>query len=850
MLRYPTVKAAVGFRSKDNVKEVKNGTLMTYKVLKRDLSVDPPPEEAGSDSAHESKKESASASWANQRRLLESIDNGRAKVEEAGRVKVRYGLLRLAEDGYTAVVAQLEKEGVSGAKTHVVVAQRFGNHPWQKLGSSLRPAWRNARERASLEEIGWPVGTRHPLVKRALSRGDARPASGALLQVTRSHMVDLVESCPVKCPYTRSQIRRILHGEPGAEDCVEAAAGESLRSVPVPKHLEELCGFLLVSPQYFRLFASFRRLYTLLLRKTESGDASAEADGFSVATALLKIVEDGYVQWVFLHGNTRILLKGTRFIPPEKAGEVAGDVFALLDLVHEAVASRLPTVSGALDELERDTFNIHALCLHWLACRMLDELNGAGCGRRRHNHLLNLLKSEARILHRFDVNLLHVEEKVSLVEDLLLIPDSACRSAHIDAAPKAERLWTFSGPTLFGSALKELCPGDLIGFGEAAMLYEADGFPLHGLLSCLTFMHETRGLPLSYLRHIGYISALARDFLPSSEEGCPLPDRDPFPEGIFPGNDPVTGKTRRPVTRWWLRFAHEVAQTRMQHRLLVSFLFSYPQYARMRVAAFWDPTTESFDTQRYSPRYATWEVRTLMEFLRKGFMLARDLVREAKSRLECGRANALVACHASFASGGPFAEWTPSIVARCSTNARVISFLKQCPVEPCPRREETRALSSECREMRLGLPLLKEGASSEGRFVETDEWTELASVALLFREVHLEGFPRGLFSFSVASGHGFKQWCFLLKWLAGRKPAKVKIRHRPLHRHAFHRPANELTYHLHRHDVRPVAGHVQRRKFFRARLGNDSSDFYFQEEDKSRSVLDHLFTPDKVDGAQ
>ena len=845
MLRYPTVKAAVGFRSKDNVKEVKNGTLMTYKVLKRDVPVEPPA--AASGSGDESKAR-ASASWASHRSLLKSMGKGETGANQTGPFEVRYGLLRLAEDGYAALVATLGTGGLSGAKTRVVVAQRFGARPWQKVGTSLRPDWDNARQRASLEAIGWPSGTRHPLVKRALSRGDAQPASGGLLQVTRSRVVHLVESCSVECPYTRSQIRRILRGEPGVDDCVEGAAGECLRSVPVPKHLEELCGFLLVCPQYFRLFACFRRVYTLLLRKSESGDLSAEADGFAVATTLLKIVEDGYVQWVFLHGNTRILLEGTRFVPAGKLEEVAGDVFALLDLVHDAVASKIPTVSDATDELERDSFNIHALCLHWLACRMLDDLNGVGRGRREESHLLNLLKLEARLLHKSGVSLLHHEEKVSLVEDLLLVPDSACTSAHIDSAPKSKRLWSFSGPTLFGSALKELCPGDLISFGEAAVLYDADGFPLHALLSCLTFMHETRGLPLSYMRHIAYISALARDFLPSSEEDCPLPDRDPFPEGIFLGNDPVTGKTRRPVTRWWLRFAHEVAHTRLQGHLLVSFFFSYPQYARMRVAAFWDPTTESFSPERYS-RYAKWEVQTLIEFLRKGFMHARDLVREAKSRLECGRANSLMACHASFASGGPFAEWTPSIVSRCRTNARVISFLKQCPVEPCARSEERWSFDSEYPKLQLELDLLKDGAS-EGRFLDTDEWTELANVALLFREVHLDGYPRGLFSFSVASGHGFKQWCFLLKWLAGKKPTKVKIRHRPLHRHAFHRPANELTYHLHRHDVRPVAGHVQRRKFFRAKPREVLSDFYFQEEDKSCSALDHLFTPDAVDMAR
>jgi hypothetical protein len=826
MQRYPLLKTAVGSKSKDNTREVVNGILMTYKVLDKKPEID------------DAKEDYEETEWTFDLKCL--LPKGSRNQSLTGRPN--YGLLNVGD--YTALVAEVHfsNEG----KRHFVLAERFGSHPWQKPCESLHPRWDNPRQRMQLVKRGWPVDTRHPLVKHGLSSSDSTKPPDALSDVARGFTVELIEMPEFVCRHSESQMYRILMGQPGLHDVFGVfPLSPLLQGFSVPQHLEEICAFLLVSPIYFRLFEIFREVYLDMLERFNDWDnRECEKDAIFLATSLLKIVEDGYIHWLFSHGNQRLKFVDRVFVPEEKQKGIGCDIFHLLDIVHESVLSTRDSLEGSWDQLERGSFNMHALCLHWLACRYRKG-EVAHKKRRCKNHIFHVLGQEAKIIHDSGRSLLHGEERMPIFDELLSVSDQYSTGSLLDDNLPVKVMGTFSQPTLFEQALSELSPEDLLVFGEVGVLYDIQDFPLHALLSCLTFMHETRGLPFSHLRQLCFISSLARDYIPSCDGENFLTNSYCMPKGLFSGDHPTSNGVRRPVTLWWLHYARDETHGRIQQRSLVSFIFSYPQYARMRVAAYWDPSDKRFIQEHYNKEKAGWEVRMLIEVLRKGFMEGYDFVREAKSELDC-HTNALIAAHAGFASGGPLREITPLVVANTRDNKDFLNFLRECPVEASARKQEhIRQILSNYQTMKESFLASSDISILTDKFIPTDDWMAMGNLGLLMREVHCKGYPRGLFSFSVGSRHGFQQWCFLLKWLAGKSVPKRTFEYRPLECHLWHQPPNELSYHLFRHDIRPVDCNIQRRKFYTTGPP-DPTPWYVAHGKDCFSVLDHLFTPDDV----
>lgn len=824
MKRYPLLKKAVGSKSKDNTKEVVNGILMTYKVLDKKPDIDT-----------DSKEDYQETEWTFDMKCLLPTCHG----QQSSKGSLKYGLLKVED--YTGLVGEVHFS--HAGKKHFVLAERFGSHPWHKPCESLHPQWENPCQRIQLRKRGWPVGTRHPLVKHHLSSNDSMKPPTALSGIARGLVVELIHDPDFACRHSESQMYRILKGQPGIQDVFSVfPLSPLLQAFSVPQNLEELCAFLLISPLYFRLFDIFREVYLKLLERfNDWEDKKCEADALFLASSLLKIVEDGYIHWLYAHGNKRLKFADRVFVPTEKLHGIGCDIFHLLDLIHDSIVSNRDTLPGGWDQLEKEGFNIHAFCLHWLACRYREEV--AQKKKRCKRHVFHVLKEEAKIIHESGRSLLHGEERMPIFDELLSVSDLYSTAPLLDRDLPVQALGTFPQPTLFGEALSQLSPEDLLVFGEVGVLYDIEDYPLHALLSCLTFMHETRGLPFAHLRHLCFISSLARDYISSSDEGSSLSDCYRLPEGLFPGDHPVSNGVRHPTTHWWLQCARDVTTTRIQQKNLVSFVFSYPQYTRMRVAAYWDPSDKCFHSDLYDTERAGWEVKMLTELLRKGFMEGFDMVRESKSELDC-RTNALLAAHARFASGGPLKEITPLVVSNTRDNEDMLNFLRECPIEPTIRNQEhIRQIVSDYKTMKEGFLTADEW---EDKFIPTDDWVAIGNLALLLREVHCRGYPRGLFSFSAASHHGLQQWCFLLKWLAGKSIPKRTFKYRPLECHLWHQPPNELSYHLYRHDVRPVHGHIHRRKFYATGFEDDTASWYIANKEDCFSVLDHLFMPDDV----
>ena len=127
------------------------------------------------------------------------------------------------------------------------------------------------------------------------------------------------------------------------------------------------------------------------------------------------------------------------------------------------------------------------------------------------------------------------------------------------------------------------------------------------------------------------------------------------------------------------------------------------------------------------------------------------------------------------------------------------------------------------------------------------EWITLANIGMLLREINLEGLPRGLFSFSASCHHGHEQKRFLREWLRGSARSKSKFRFGALETYTWHVPPNELSYHLHRHDVRPVTPNHLRRNFVPYHVPENWCDVYTVNPDRFFSISEQMLYADTTE---
>ena len=804
MLHYSLLQKPVGFKSKHNAKEIVKGTLTTYKAFDANKF-----SHVNNSTQTDKQPRNTKTKWTFE------IDSLSENQNEQSTGPVKYGLLKIKNDNYAALVAQVEY--LSGINKQYVIAERFDSRPWQSMHHTLYPDWENIHEKLKLEKRGWPPNTRHPLIKNNFNWDGSYPPPKCLNKIAKGHVVTLRDSSKVQCKKGMMQMFRMLKDDPGIDVVFSGLVlPPLLNCFSVPKHVEELCAFLLISPQYLRILSCFKDVCNELIEQFNREEKQdGEKDAVFLASTVLKIIEDGYCHWLFKHDNTALKYKNQQFISTDKLETIGADIFQLLDLMYEAVESKHYLLQEEKLALEADQFNIHALCLQWLACRYKDQLQQSGFSKRipEKTHLFSLLRDEAFIIGKSCRSLFEKCDTLPLVDDMLVLSDSDVTSSYLGAKHSSQNCCTARCCDLFKNALHKLQPQDLLIFGEVGVLYDIDNFPLHGILACLTFLHETRGLPFSFLRNLCFISSLARDYIPSFGKNFNLLEVHQMPKHLFSGDQPISNLAMRPSALWWTQFAKDIATTREISIDLRRVLFVYPQYARMRVAAYWKPGHDNFPSSSFDVSLATWEVQTFSTFLKSEFDEVFEIVAEKKRQLDCC-VNSLVAAHAYFSSGGPCKSFSPKLVANARLNQDLLAFMKFSPVGPtCENEEDIQVAATHFKNLQKVVSSLNE-CNPLQPFISVKEWLTLANIGMIFREMNVVGMPRGLCSFSVASHHGYQQQNFLSKWLTGVVLKKSQLKYSPVETFTWHQLPNELTYHLFRHDVRPVAPSYLRRKFF------------------------------------
>ncbi len=471
-------------------------------------------------------------------------------------------------------------------------------------------------------------------------------------------------------------------------------------------HLKEVCEFSLNSPPYRRIIESFSSTIESCL------SAQALHDATYIASTVLKIMEDAYIQWVFDNDNTPFHGAFPASFTEECLMNHSSDVPSLILFLADQVKK---TDFLSEDEQEEESLSIHTILLQYLACRYWDEAIHPYERRRA------LQKSMFHLIERavkYQTMRLHERD---FFDHMPQVSDVYCTSVYMQEMP-IEPPDPSSG-RLFDKIMHKCPLRELIVLRELGYLYST-GVSLHIILSALTYLHEIRDLPLAGLRGLNYVYSLTKKWLPHGVyEGS---EEIMLPENVFPGDDPLTDKSNRPVSLWWTHMIQQ--KTRAFH--LTSFALRMPQYARLRVALFWDENEKLFNN--YDVSIADQDFDNIFrDVMKETLTEITQRMRDMKAGLSRG-ATAMVAAHNKFTCGGPFDVSLSSICHRNLT-PELKAFWQRVPIDPT--WDNFSSLPMKTEELRSILPSSDEVHEMALPYIDVEDWIFVSEVCLMMRDL-------------------------------------------------------------------------------------------------------------------
>lgn len=550
------------------------------------------------------------------------------------------------------------------------------------------------------------------------------------------------------------------------------------------KHLPELCTFIEGSQSYVNILDMIVRVM---------GHFSAIGDRTSakyVSSSGLKILEDAYRQCVF----QQLLTTTWDGSQSEKNDFNGSNVEDVIMWMHRRVES-LPCTRDRGD----NHISIYSILISYLLSRYLDDVPVDRNGET----LFSVIDEIATILYMRERSP-QIFSSLSFENvDIPRVSDSFCTCAPMDTVPEWPQV--YMDGRIFERALSAMQHADILVLREAGYLYRCN-VSLHVILSVLCFLHDIRGLPLSGIRGLNYVHGMVRRFLEAGQSN--EKDVDSFlPKYLFQ-DQPLEGISQRPVSLWW-KIMSEEERTSYQgpHGSLSDLAFLCPQYPRLRLMAHWDAREKAFHS--YGAPVALMDAHALTEIVTQSVRRVRMRTEEIGTPpLEN---KVFLVAHSDLLCGGPITLSPKDIVKIGSEPCLSHAIFQKMPIVNMTDQlamRELRGLFEDGRRLTCEPP-------SNTFHIVTDDWVWMGDVCLMTYEVNTGHGSRGLGTFVGRDG-GSEQDQYMddrqigfIRWKSI-KEFKIKP-HEFLERKIS---PDQITYHLFRHDPRPVFPRSLLRVFF------------------------------------
>ena len=253
-----------------------------------------------------------------------------------------------------------------------------------------------------------------------------------------------------------------------------------------PPCLNEIIDFVAETPIYLNILEAFGKAIEQV-----SDNDSLESQMFAVflSCTVIKMLEDAYNHYQYPKAN-----------PNPQPDLVFPDEVTLIAYIHtRARTERMKYINIDQKDIR---LSLHALCLLWLGCRILDN---------------SITQSRTNVFTRHSNNFFRqlrgiVVDYIKTGEIKEIFPDKTLQEKYLVPLFAAE-----GEGTLLPKIIQEISKDELFVLMECSLMYDCGNFPLEAILSYLVFCHEIKALPLAALRALNYGSFLIKRHLDKQE---------------------------------------------------------------------------------------------------------------------------------------------------------------------------------------------------------------------------------------------------------------------------------------------------------------------------------------------
>ena len=581
------------------------------------------------------------------------------------------------------------------------------------------------------------------------------------------------------CSMSIYEITRKYCMVPGFEDIIACNITEEMKNqkllrqnFKVPMHLENIISFVATTATYIRIVDSFAAMIRDL---SVESDIGFQQDAVYLSCALIKILEDAFYQ-------SKCVTKAVRTTEAFKRIEwfIGKDEVTLVELICEEVKTvrTMSINSSQMDEY----ISLHALCLHWVACRYDKDRDIIPPGKP--SFLIEL--------HRLGQSFLEtgIIEEVFHDKDLSVIDLPYSVETHND--------YDRSSSKLFHKMMESISREELFVLLEASLMSASPRISVNGILSLLVFLHEIKGLPFSALRGLNYSQFLTRNLLSTS--------RDANPDGFLPGDNLSVSGYKEPTKSWLQKIWPESVPSLNQQETqsVVTAVTMCPELAKLRLTMHYDQARDNF-RKDYDKELALSDINFIVENI---LLKSLTEVKTYSDACTKGMSSGLIAAYAYEAVGGPFNEIKDCYVSSMR-DSRVVQdlLLHGLPFPPDD-------LSSIINDYKHAINCEWDAPNSFKPFIEEEDWTYAAAASLLMKEIFIV--YKGIGSFPRAEDGGEGQKMCIYRWLHEKHPIlpledgfKVHL----LEKNTTQREECAIDHHLYRHNPVSVDNSFPTRSF-------------------------------------
>ena len=545
-------------------------------------------------------------------------------------------------------------------------------------------------------------------------------------------------------------------------------------SVVAYEHLVEIVEFVEKSPPYSRL------LHTLAKVVRRYQDMRLGGDAIFVASTALKILEDAHLQ----------SLRNDWYNPRSEEGDRSNTIKAssAVNLVHK-MAAMISDKSKEIGDVS--SYSVQTLVLHWLASRYLDR---GACNRDCDTFFSVIDKvTTDRITDNATVCQCAYRRRERSIDNSFF----CCKTLKSTPqyADDADNCF------LLDATLATTTLADLLVLREIGYLYRS-GVALHVVLCALSFAHETIELPFGPMRSLNLVYGLARRFLPRGQ--CETPNDIDVPQYLFL-DQPLAEKSNRPTSLWW----HTMNEQKQQHmtyegpsRSLEDLALMCPQYARMRICVHWEKESKCMGT--YNITHAWMDSHALLS------LIEHSLSDCKKWNSGTTATDLRIIPHTKLLCGGPL-EMSCGDILKCTDRPLTKSLQLKAPIGKLGRECDVL-----CMQQIVFLMKNEEGGSRRVNdpLLDYNDWVWVADACMMTYEVLTGRGPRGFGTFTTGQDGEIEQQEYIeLKKMKFKPKRTVPFQERPLEIKEPLADPSSITYHLFRHDPRPIRPRTLHRCF-------------------------------------